>query len=50
MDTKRERRRHKYTRNANHWTKDIVSIDGLDKPGNYSQNIGFLLCLESLGG
>ena len=28
-----------YSHNANHWTKDIVSIDGLDKPGRPGRRV-----------
>ena len=41
-----------YTRNANHWTKGIVSIDGVYKPGRPGRRLHsirlFRLCRDSL--
>ena len=37
-----------YTRNANHWTKGIVSIDGLDKLGKAGQTAALHPSLPAL--
>lgn len=43
-----------YTRNANHWTKAIVSIDGVYKPGRPGRRLHsirlFQLCRDSFRG